>query len=112
MSIRIHSDYYQDNLEKRHCNNCIKTFIVGEELSKTVPVIRCPYCSSENNEAVTWSNEEILDDLGCLGIYFHKNKKDYYSRCVLCRGVLTKDNLKHENLCKDCGNKTRKKGAK
>ena len=32
MSINIHSNYYQDNLEKIDCLDCDRSFIVGEYL--------------------------------------------------------------------------------
>ena len=34
MSLHIHTDYYQDELEVRYCTACMKSFIVGKEIAK------------------------------------------------------------------------------
>ena len=102
MSLHIHSDYYQDELEIRYCISCMKTFIVGKELTQTADIY-CPYCSSKKSEAVAWLDDEAsLQELGCAGIYFFKENGEYYDRCVLCRERLTSKNIKHQALCINC----------
>ena len=98
MSTLIHGDYYQDILETRYCLGCQKRFIVGEELAKCVPAVICPYCGSSNNEAVSWS----VEDLGCGSIGFHKNSNRHYDRCLICGTELNRENIAAECICMTC----------
>ncbi|NCB30376.1 MAG: hypothetical protein EOM66_03095 [Clostridia bacterium] len=72
MSIHLHTDYYQDFLEKWLCFSCDRQFILGEELAKGRN-IRCPYCGGHEviSDALV-VDEEILFAMGCGGIYFEK----------------------------------------
>lgn len=73
MAIHIHTNYYQDNLEKINCFDCDRSFIVGEDLSRDID-ISCPYCKSENVQIEAYTDEERLQDMqmGCLGIYYYE----------------------------------------
>lgn len=73
---------YIVNLQKYHCNDCRREFIVGKELLKELeeglpgfPI--CPYCGKENNTELTvWTDDdqlqELASELGCLAIYMNK----------------------------------------
>lgn len=76
MSINIHSNYYQDNLEKIDCLDCDRSFIVGEYLSEGID-ISFPYCKSVNVQIEAYSDEEKLENMqmGCLGIYYYEEYK-------------------------------------
>lgn len=82
--------FYQDNLVKYECFSCEKTFIVGEEMSKSCASgkLVCPYCGQAS---VSWCSntlDEQLEEmnLGCMGLYlsieeeksdeFNENDKD------------------------------------
>lgn len=70
MSRHIHTNYYQDNLDKRVCPACHKQFIVGEVLAQGCNIL-CPYCGSNDVlEYALVDSEDALEALGCGGIYF------------------------------------------
>lgn len=104
MAIYHNTSFYEDNLQKRYCNNCFKEFITGEELATTVPYIVCPYCGSSANEVVAGTDDDMTRalDLGCTGIYFHKKNNAYYDVCIVCRERLTRKNIHHQSCCKKC----------
>lgn len=105
MAKNIHTNYYEDNLERRHCYNCFKDFIVGEELATTVNEIYCPYCGQTENSWSSRTDEDNLEEmqLGCLGIYFHKENGEYFEQCFVCRKRINKDNIgTREGTCKGC----------
>lgn len=107
MSKHIHTDYYQDALEKRYCYGCLKQFIVGEEIAAYVCKILCPYCGSPKNEAVAWvDDDDTLDALGCGGLYFHKSKHaeitEYFDRCIYCHEKLAPGSVSIEGICTKC----------
>ncbi|WP_270647474.1 hypothetical protein [Paeniclostridium hominis] len=105
MSINIHTDYYEDDLENRKCFNCHKSFIVGKELAESVSEIYCPYCGHQDTiwTAITDAGEL---ELGCTGIYFRKEDDRYYTRCIFCKEEITKDNKSSVlNACNKCTDK-------
>lgn len=73
MAKNIHTTYYEDNYVRYKCYDCEKSFIVGEELSKNCN-LSCPYCSSENIDWESRTDDDSIEqfDMGCIGIYFDK----------------------------------------
>lgn len=67
--------HYIDNHKKYECIDCGKQFIVGEksieDCLQGFPL--CPYCGQSNVECISWTDDEMLQelssDLGCLAIY-------------------------------------------
>ena len=113
MSLNIHTNYYQDNLENITCSDCDRNFIVGEDLSRDID-ISCPYCKSDNVQINAYSDEEKLEDMqmGCLGIYYYKNDEEiedlsvednkiYCDECneIMAEGYMINDGLEH--YCSD-----------
>lgn len=73
MARKIHSNYYEDTYCRHECQNCKKSFIVGEVLSENMK-LACPYCGSQYVIMIAASAEESAEDMdmGCLGIYFSR----------------------------------------
>lgn len=73
MSKLIRDNYYQDGLTKHECAECGLEFIVGTDLANGCKNIGCPYCGARGahaTQAVAEMREELLDELGCMGIYY------------------------------------------
>ena len=74
--------FYIDNHKKYECSDCLKEFIIGEELIKGCkpgfPV--CPYCGSQDIELISWTEdnelEELDSDMGCLAIRVNKEESN------------------------------------
>lgn len=72
--------FYIDNHKKYECCDCLKEFIVGEELLKDCrpgfPV--CPYCGSPVKQLISWTEDAELEalnsDMGCLAIHLQIEK--------------------------------------
>lgn len=65
--------YVSDDLFKYECLECERHFIVSEYIAEQLDFqIYCPYCKSESVEAVAGCNDELLDELGCFGIYHYE----------------------------------------
>ena len=71
MSKHIHSNYFEDKYVKYECESCIRTFIVGEDLSRGMN-LSCPYCGSKGLAETAASSDDSAEDMGCLGIYYHR----------------------------------------
>ncbi|QEH67285.1 hypothetical protein [Cellulosilyticum sp. WCF-2] len=79
MSKLIRENYYQDGLVKYECTECGLEFIVGADLSGSCKHIGCPYCGARGEhatQAVAVMREEMLDELGCMGIYYDLNTEE------------------------------------
>ena len=63
------NNYIADELGKHNCLNCEEQFIVSEHVKNKVSTIYCPYCKSQNTEAIVWLESDEVDNLGCFGIY-------------------------------------------
>ena len=60
-----------DGLVKYECFNCREQFIVSEYAIRSKSYkLTCPYCISHDIEAIVlMDDQEILSQLGCLGLY-------------------------------------------
>ena len=65
--------YVPDNLMKCQCLECERQFIVSDYQARKIDyILICPYCGSEITEPIAGCNEELLDELGCFGIYHYE----------------------------------------
>lgn len=99
MSLNIHTNYYQDNLQSMTCLDCEKSFIVGEHISKEIE-ISCPYCQTYSVCINAYSDEEKLEDMqmGCLGIYYTENEEIERTRCSECNKEMNEGYVIYDGL--------------
>lgn len=65
--------YVPDNLMKCQCLECERQFIVSDYQARKIDyILNCPYCKSEITEPIAGCNEDLLDELGCFGIYHYE----------------------------------------
>jgi DNA-directed RNA polymerase subunit RPC12/RpoP len=111
MSINIHTNYYQANLENRSCDDCKKHFIVGQEIKNNITY--CPYCGSKNTDNESWTEDDTLKELelGCLGIYYTEEQIEEISveddeiRCTNCNKIMSEGYEVCDGLQHYCSNK-------
>lgn len=66
-----------DNLIKYECSECREQFIVSEVVADKVGIINCPYCTSDEVEAIVLDdNKDRLNEIGCLGIYHDDEQQE------------------------------------
>lgn len=65
---KVNRKYILDHLEKHQCLGCGEEFILSSYVKEKVNHNSCPYCKCDFTEAITLCDNELLQELGCLGI--------------------------------------------